>query len=57
MTESYDPYANTIAERINGILKEEFFLEDYKVNLQTMKQFVKDAYVFIIPKDHIIYVL
>ena len=33
MTESYDPYANAVAERINGILKQEFLLEDYKVDL------------------------
>ncbi len=27
MTESYDPYQNAVAERINGILKQEFYLE------------------------------
>jgi transposase InsO family protein len=43
MTESYDPYANAIAERVNGILKQEFLLEDYQVNMQTMKLIVKDA--------------
>ena len=43
MTESYDPYANAVAERINGILKQEFLLENYKVDLQTMKLLVKDA--------------
>ena len=43
MTESYDPYANAVAERINGILKGEFIgyksdiigqtnREQYKVN-------------------------
>ena len=26
MTETYDPYTNTIAEKVNGILKEEFLL-------------------------------
>ena len=26
MTESYDPYQNAVAERINGILKHEFIL-------------------------------
>jgi hypothetical protein len=30
MTESYDPYANAIAERVNGILKEEFLFERFK---------------------------
>lgn len=43
MTESYDPYANAIAERVNGILKQEFQLEDYHVNIDTMKLLVKDA--------------
>jgi len=43
MTENYDPYANAIAERVNGILKQEFLLEDYQVDIQTMKLIVKDA--------------
>lgn len=43
MTESYDPYANAIAERVNGILKQEFFLEDYQVDIKTMKLIVQDA--------------
>jgi putative transposase len=45
MTESYDPYANAIAERVNGILKQEFLLEDYQVNIQTLKLLVKEAIV------------
>ncbi|MDR1562120.1 MAG: IS3 family transposase, partial [Dysgonamonadaceae bacterium] len=43
MTESHDPYANAVAERVNGILKEEFLLEDYRVDIETMKLPVKDA--------------
>ena len=43
MTESYDPYANAIAERVNGILKQEFLLEDYHVSIETMKIIVADA--------------
>ena len=43
MTESYDPYANAIAERVNGILKQEFLLEEYGVDMKTMKSLVKDA--------------
>ncbi|UMB55251.1 hypothetical protein MKD41_07200 [Lutibacter sp. A64] len=35
MTEKYDPYENAIAERINGILKQEFSvaqkIQDFKV--------------------------
>ncbi|MBV7440841.1 hypothetical protein KRX57_05355 [Weeksellaceae bacterium TAE3-ERU29] len=29
MIESYDPYTNAIAERINGILKQEFKIDCY----------------------------
>lgn len=43
MTESYDPYANAVAERVNGILKDEFMLEQYQVDMQTMKKLVKDS--------------
>jgi transposase InsO family protein len=43
MTESYDPYANAVAERVNGILKDEFMLEQYQVDLQTMKKLIKDS--------------
>ncbi len=43
MTESYDPYANAVAERVNGILKDEFSLEHYKVNTEIMKRLVKDS--------------
>ena len=43
MTESYDPYANAIAERVNGILKQEFLLEEHQVNIDTMKLLVKNA--------------
>jgi transposase InsO family protein len=43
LTESYDPYANAIAERVNGILKQEFLLEDYKVDIKTLKLIGQDA--------------
>ncbi|MFB6344096.1 IS3 family transposase [Saccharicrinis sp. FJH62] len=43
MTESYDPYANAVAERINGILKHEFLLEQYKIDTNTMKLMVAEA--------------
>ena len=29
MTESYDPYQNAVAERVNGILKQEFMVDRY----------------------------
>ncbi len=43
MTEKYDPYSNAVAERMNGILKDEFQLEQYDVDTETMKKLVKDS--------------
>lgn len=43
MTESYDPYANAIAERVNGIIKQEFLLGRTELSLKTMKQLVKQS--------------
>jgi transposase InsO family protein len=43
MTESYDPYANAVAERVNGILKDEFQLDQYNIDMATMKKLVKDS--------------
>ena len=43
MTESYDPYANTVAERINGILKHEFLLEELNLPLSDKKKVIKDT--------------
>jgi putative transposase len=42
MTESYDPYANAVAERINGIIKHEFLL-DYQLKLESMEKLVKES--------------
>ena len=43
MTESYDPYANAVAERINGILKGEFIGYKNKCSLQTMGKLIKNS--------------
>jgi transposase InsO family protein len=43
MTESYDPYQNAVAERINGILKQEFLLNTQNIDLKTMKILVKQS--------------
>ena len=43
MTESYDPYQNAIAERANGILKQEFLTNTKNINLKTMKLLVKQS--------------
>ena len=43
MTESYDPYANAVAERINGILKQEFIGQTRNLELDTMRLLVKNS--------------
>jgi transposase InsO family protein len=43
MTESYDPYQNAVAERVNGILKQEFMIDEYKVELPEIAQIVKES--------------
>ena len=43
MTVKYDPYANAIAERVNGILKQEFLLEEYNCDMKTMKKIVEES--------------
>ena len=40
MTESYDPYANAVAEGVNGILKGEFIGYNNKYSLQTMEKLI-----------------
>jgi hypothetical protein len=41
MTQNSDPYENAVAERINGILKQEFMIDKYNLDLKIMKQIVK----------------
>jgi transposase InsO family protein len=43
MTESYDPYANAVAERINGILKGEFIGFKNKGSLETIGKLIKNS--------------
>lgn len=43
MTQNSDPYENAVAERINGILKQEFMLDTYHLDIQLMKEIVKEA--------------
>jgi len=43
MTSRYDPYENAIAERVNGILKGEFDLEDEFVDFKQAKRAVKES--------------
>lgn len=43
MTQNSDPYENALAERINGILKQEFDIDKYNQHLSVMKRIVKEA--------------
>lgn len=53
MTESYDPYQNAIAERVNGILKDEFRLEKYNVDYHTMNDLITNSiYVYNTIRPH-----
>ena len=45
MTETYDPYANAIAERINGILKQEFIGKFKNQTLSLMKKIVAQSII------------
>ena len=41
MTQKYDPYENAIAERINGILKQEFDISDNRLDKDEVKKLTK----------------
>ena len=43
MTEKYDPYENAIAERINGILKQEFGIARNIKNIDIKRKLIKNA--------------
>jgi transposase InsO family protein len=43
MTNNGDPYENAVAERINGILKQEFIIDTYYADLDIMRKIVKET--------------
>lgn len=43
MTQNSDPYENAVAERINGILKQEFMIDKYNQDLNIMRSLVNEA--------------
>ncbi|GLB54208.1 integrase [Neptunitalea chrysea] len=43
MTQNSDPYENAVAERINGILKQEFMIDTYHLELSLMKKLVTEV--------------
>ncbi|WP_269237686.1 IS3 family transposase [Flavobacterium flavigenum] len=43
MTQNSDPYENAVAERINGILKDEFCIDKYNPNYKITNQIIKES--------------
>jgi putative transposase len=43
MTQNSDPYENAVAERINGILKQEFKIDEYDLELKDVQLLVKQS--------------
>lgn len=43
MTTKYDPYENAVAERVNGILKDEFYISDYRIHKNELMNLVKNS--------------
>lgn len=43
MTQNSDPYENAVAERINGILKQEFDIDKYKVDTKLRRKIVDES--------------
>lgn len=53
MTEKYDPYQNAIAERINGILKQEFIRGITTQDLELMEKLIKQSvYIYNHERPH-----
>ena len=46
MTQEYDPYENAVAERVNGILKEEFVCNEIFENYQNLNIFLIFNFLF-----------
>lgn len=53
MTESYDPYQNALAERVNGILKDEFNLEQgFKEHVQALQVVKESIHIYNTERPH-----
>ncbi len=53
MTENSDPYENAIAERVNGILKQEFSIGDgFKNHLMALHEIKKSIYIYNHKRPH-----
>ena len=45
MTQNSDPYENAVAERINGILKQEFMIDKYNNGAKITNQIIKESVI------------
>lgn len=53
MTENSDPYENAIAERVNGILKQEFMIgEGFRNHMMALKEIKKSIYIYNHERPH-----
>jgi putative transposase len=43
MTQNSDPYENAVAERVNGILKQEFMIDQLHLDLALMQKVIKES--------------
>ena len=54
MTENYDPYQNAIAERVNGILKNEFILGITTLDIELMDRLIEQSiYIYNHNRPHL----
>ncbi|WP_187696195.1 integrase core domain-containing protein [Xanthovirga aplysinae] len=54
MTESYDPFQNAIAERVNGILKQEFNIADGLCeHLESVKKIKESIMIYNQERPHL----
>lgn len=52
MTESYDPYANVVAEIVNGIIKNEFELERYARDKEVLEGILESIFIYNNKRPH-----
>jgi hypothetical protein len=57
MTQNSDLHENAVAERINGILKQEFMIDKYSQDLKNKWCIVKEALIDITNSDPIILII
>lgn len=53
MTDGYDCYQNALAERINGILKEEFLIQTYQNITQAAQVIEQSIYIYNNRRPHL----